>query len=317
MVKVAMPSSLGGAGPQWGEADWRAYGLLLFMGTAWGLSLSTMKLAGAAGGHPVGMALWMVTVSGSMLLLASLVVFRPSWPRLAVLRFCAICGACGVAFPGTVLFWSAQHLPAGVVALAFAVMPLLTYGLSVVFRVEAGQAARLFGVVIGLAAMLLVILPKGALPDPGAALWVCITLVASLSMAFENFYAGGFRPPDANSLQLSCGRQLGAVFLLAPIVTFTGTAVPLFTSWGSLQWMTSLSGVLSGLAYTAMLTVIRTAGPVFASQAAYLITLTGVAWGMLIFDERHSLFVWVALAMTLLAIAMVRPRRPRNIARLL
>lgn len=312
---VVTPAGIGGAGPQRADADWRAYALLLFMGAAWGLSLSTMKLAGEAGGHPFGMALWMVTVSGSMLLITSLFLFRPTWPRLSVLRFSFICGACGVAFPAIALFSAAQHLPAGVVALAFAVMPLLTYGLSVVFRVEAGQASRLFGVALGLGAMLFVVVPKGALPSPDAASWVCLTLLASLSMAFENFYAGGFRPENARSLQLSCGRQLGGVVLLTPLVAATGTAVPLFTAWGELQWMTSVSGILSGLAYTALLTVIRTSGPVFASQSAYIITLAGVAWGMLIFQERHSLFVWIALSMTLLAIALVRPRRPRTLGR--
>ena len=310
MAKALQSPHSGGSGLGRSEADWLDYALLLFMGVAWGLSLSTIKLAGQSDGHPFGMALWMVTVSGSMLLLASLCLYGPARPRLAVLRFSLICGGCGVAFPATAFFFAAKALPAGIVALAFATMPLFTYLLSVSFRVEAGQAGRLIGVAIGLGAMLLVILPEGALPRADQAGWVLLTLAASLSMSFENFYAGGFRPAEARSLQLSCGRQLGGAAFLAPLVIVSGTAVPLFTSWGSLQWMVTASGVLSGLAFTSLLIVIHRAGPVFASQSAYIITLAGVAWGMLIFDERHSLFVWLALALTLLAIALVRPRRP-------
>ena len=71
--------------------------------------------------------------------------------------------------------------------------------------------------------------------------------------------------------------------------------------------------MLSGVAFTVLLYVIRTAGPVFASQTAYVITLAGVAWGMVLFDERHSVYIWSALALTLTGIALVKPQRPRTL----
>ncbi len=68
--------------------------------------------------------------------------------------------------------------------------------------------------------------------------------------------------------------------------------------------------MLSGFAFTLLLYVIRTSGPVFASQSAYVITLAGVAWGILLFGEEHSLWVWLALALTLVGVALVKSRRP-------
>lgn len=286
-----------------------AYGLLLFMGIAWGLAVSCSKIASTSGGHPVGLALWQVSISGTMLLIAALASGRPPSLRRDVLRFCLVCGVTGVAFPAMALFWCTQHLPAGIVAIAFASMPLFTYLLSVGFAVEAGERRRLFGVVIGIAAMALLVLPESALPEPGLAPWVVLALVASLSMSFENIYAGGFRPPGVATVPLSCGRQLSAVLVLLPIALATGTTVPLLAPWGTVQWAATATGVLSGVAYTTYLHVIRTCGPVFASQSAYVITLAGVAWGMLLFEERHSLTIWLALALTLAAIALVRPRR--------
>ena len=65
--------------------------------------------------------------------------------------------------------------------------------------------------------------------------------------------------------------------------------------------------MLSGIAYTVLLHLIRTSGPVFASQSPHVITLAGVAWGLLLFGERHSLYVWLALALTLGSlVAMLR-----------
>jgi drug/metabolite transporter (DMT)-like permease len=287
------------------------YALLLFMGLIWGLALSVSKIAGINGGHPIGLALWQVSVAGTMLLIFA--VFSGKLPpmRRDVLRFNLICGATGVAFPAIALFWSALMLPAGIVAISFASMPLFTYLLSVMFGLESGAARRLAGVFIGLAAISLLVLPEGALPSPDLAPWVLLALAASVSMSIENFVAGGYRPKNVGSLQLSCGRQYGAAVFLLPLALVSGTFVSLDGGWGTLHTAATATGVISGVAYTCLLYVINSSGPVFASQTAYIITLAGVGWGMLIFDERHSVYIWLALALTLVAIALVSPRAPR------
>ncbi len=290
-----------------------AYALLLVMGAAWGLTISLAKFAGTQGGHPVGLALWQVVTSSTLMLLVSWILAGKPPVTPSVMRFGLVCGSSGVAFPAVALFWSALHLPAGVVAIAFASMPLFTYLWSVTFGVERGQIRRLFGVFIGLAAMALLVLPESALPAPDLAPWVLLALLASLSMSFENFYAGGYWPPRVAASHLACARQLGGVFWLLPIALATGTMVPLWDPWTSLQWAATGAGLLSGTAYAILLHVIRGAGPVFASQTAYLITLAGVAWGMLLFGERHSLYIWLALSLTLLAIALVRPQAPKRL----
>lgn len=286
-----------------------SYALLLFMGIAWGLAISLAKLAGSHGGHPVGLALWQVCTSGSLLLFLSFIIGPRRRPNPGILRFSLICGAVGVTFPAIALFWSALYLPAGVVALAFASMPLFTYLLSVLFGVEPGEWRRLLGVVVGLSAIALLVLPEEALPGPGLTPWVLLGVAASISMSFENFYAGGYRPPGSSSIHLSCGRQLGAVLYLTPMALLAGTTIPLLEPWGVVQWAATGTGVAAGIAYTVLLQVIRTSGPVFASQTAYIITIAGVGWGMVLFGERHSVYIWITLALTLTAITLVKPRQ--------
>lgn len=295
------------------RADAGAYLLLVVMGVGWGLTVSLGKIGGQAGGHPVGMALWQVCISGGMLLVLGLARDRPSRPRASVVGFSLFCGAVGVAFPSFALVASVQHLPAGVVAIAFASMPLFTYAISILFGVEAAEPRRLIGVVIGLGAMLLIILPDSALPEPDEMPWLFLCLAASLGMSVENVYAGGMRPPDISSIRLSCGRQFGAVFWLTPVALWFGFAMPVTEPWGTMQWAATGIGVLSGTAFTLLLYVIRTSGPVFASQTAYLVTLAGVGWGILLFDEQHSAYVWAALALTILGAILVGPRTPKAI----
>ncbi|MCZ6859704.1 MAG: EamA/RhaT family transporter, partial [Alphaproteobacteria bacterium] len=47
----------------------------------------------------------------------------------------------------------------------------------------------------------------------------------------------------------------------------------------------------------------------FASQAAYAVTLAGVLWGMALFGERHSPWIWLSLALMLAGLALVTPRK--------
>ena len=288
------------------------YALLLVMGVLWGLALSMAKIGVGAGGHPIGMALWQVSVASLLMLVLMLFGKKRLFLRADVVRFGLICGGCGVAFPAMALFWCALYLPAGVMAIAFASMPLFTYSISAVLGIEPAQRRRLLGVVIGLVAMALLVLPESALPEPGLAPWVMLALIASVSMSIENSYAGGYRPEGLGSLELAFVRQFTGVIILSPIAWYTGTQLVLWESWGTAQIAATANGFLSGIAFAILLYVIRSAGPVFASQTAYLITLAGVGWGMLLFGETHSLYIWSALALTLFGISLVRPQPPKS-----
>jgi drug/metabolite transporter (DMT)-like permease len=50
------------------------------------------------------------------------------------------------------------------------------------------------------------------------------------------------------------------------------------------------------------------AGPVFSSFTANMVTLFGVFWGILIFSEQNSIWVWLSFATIMVALAMVAPR---------
>ena len=138
---------------------------------------------------------------------------------------------------------------------------------------------------------------------------VLLALAASVSMSAENLFIDVARPTGLGSLGLSCGRQLAAAVVLTPLAMGFGVLVPLFVPWGPLQWAATGMALTSAFAYTLLLYVIHRAGAVFASQTAYLITLAGVLWGMVLFEERHSPYIWAALGLMLLGLVLVRPRR--------
>jgi drug/metabolite transporter (DMT)-like permease len=261
-----------------------------------------------AGGHPLGLALWQTALGGLILLVLALIQGCPLSLAPRVVRFSLVCGLIGLAVPLCAIVWSASRLSAGLVAIALATMPLFTYGFTALFRLDRLETLRLAGVAVGLAATVLLVLPESALPGPGLVPWVLLALFGSLSMAAESFYVAVRRPPDMMSLALSCTRQFAAAALLLPVALALDATVPVLAPWGTVQWAATGMAATASIAYTLYLYAIAVAGPVFASQVAYVVTLAGVAWGLVLFDERHSPYIWAALVLMLLGLALVRPR---------
>ena len=67
------------------------------------------------------------------------------------------------------------------------------------------------------------------------------------------------------------------------------------------------------VAYGLFLYLVIYAGPVFASQTAYVVTLSGVFWGILIFNESHSVWIWLSMALMIVALSLVQPRQMRSV----
>jgi len=54
---------------------------------------------------------------------------------------------------------------------------------------------------------------------------------------------------------------------------------------------------------------VKRAGPVFALQVSYAVTIFAVFWAIILLNEQPSLFLWVALSAILIGMFLVQPRR--------
>jgi len=55
--------------------------------------------------------------------------------------------------------------------------------------------------------------------------------------------------------------------------------------------------------------LVKRAGPVFALQVSYAVTIFAVFWAIILLNEQPSLFLWVALSAILIGMFLVQPRR--------
>ncbi|MDH3474689.1 MAG: DMT family transporter, partial [Rhodospirillales bacterium] len=152
---------------------------LLVMGVVWGATFSLAKIATSGGAHPLGLTLWQGLFGGLFLLGVSALRRR----RLPLDRphaaFYLVCGVLGTVLPGTLFFYAAPHVPAGILAITVAIVPILTYAVTMVIRIDALSPRRVFGILLGLAAVILLVGPESSLPRRDMVPWVLVSVLAS------------------------------------------------------------------------------------------------------------------------------------------
>jgi len=290
------------------RAPLAAWALLLVAGVSWGATYSLAKIATRDGAHPLGIALWQGVIGAAIIAVVETTRRRRLPLDQRHLGFYLLCGLLGTAIPSTLYFYAAPHLPAGVLAITVALAPLLTFLGAVLLGLDRLAPARLTGVVLGIVAVLMIALPDTSLPETGAVIWVVAALGAAFSYAMENVAIARLRPPRTQSLTLLGGMMLLSSLALLPAVLATGSFVPLAWPWGTVEWAIVGMAAINVFSYWLFVYLVTATGPVFASQMAYMVTVSGVLWGLLIFEERHSAWIWGALAVMLAGLALVTPR---------
>lgn len=280
----------------------------MIMGVAWGLTFSLAKIAVDGGAHPLGITLWQALLGATLLLTLTLARRCPLRLGRRFLNFYFLCALLGTAVPGVLFFYAALHVPVGVLSITVTLVPILTVLLSALLGVERLALGRVLGVLFGLCAVLLLVAPEESLPDPAAVPWVLVACAASACYAAENLVIALRMPPGANAFSVASGMFVVASLFLVPIIIWTDSFVSLAWPWGEVEWAIIGMSAISAVAYSLFIYLVNRAGPVFASQTAYVVTLSGVFWGIAIFGEAHSLWIWLSLLLMMVGLTLVRPR---------
>lgn len=298
-----------------GGTDSRAWHLILLVVVAagGGLMISLIHLATVHGVPFVPFAFWNTALSAALLLIVALVRGVP--PRLAAdhLRTYASLGVLAVAFPLTVFAFVAPKLPASIVAITSTLIPMMTYALALIVAIEEFRWVSVGGVALGLADVLLLIVPEASLPEPEMAGWVLVVLLTSLSLAFAFIVAARTRPPQSASVTMAAGTLVAGALLLLPVMAIEGSwwFLPTGLDTGALALLGQCA--LYAVLWFLFFEIIRLAGPVFFSANNYLVPLAGVAWGMAIFGDRLSVWVWGALALMIAGVLLLTARASRPV----
>lgn len=284
-------------------------GALVLISIAWGTTIPLTKVAVSTGHHPLGLIFWQFTFGA--LILGAVALLRGTSLRLTrpILIFITIIAFIGTILPNSMSNWAAFHLPAGVMGLNIAAVPMFVLAGAWLMRIEAPEWTRFLGVLFGVLAILLVVGPEASLPDPAKAPFVFIALLAPLCYGFEGNFIARHAPRDLDPLDTLLGASILGVLIMGPVTLATGT----FVAWPGpmtvVEWAMVASAFSHTLAYAGFFWLIPRAGPVFTGQIAYLVTINAVLFSMIFLGERYSWWIWAAFALMLTGIALVQPRR--------
>jgi drug/metabolite transporter (DMT)-like permease len=284
------------------------------MGLSWGLSFSLARVAAVGGVHPLSLTFYEAAVAGVILLAVSFVGRRRIPITRALVPYYLASGLLGMVLPAAIFFYAAAHVPAGILAITLAVIPMITFVASALLRLESFALGRGAGVLLGAIAIVLLVGPQQSLPDPAQLPWVLFALLAAACYAAFNVMLALWKPRGATPDAATLGMFVAAALMMSPVLYATGTFVPFAWPWREVEWAMLGLGIINAVSYSLFIRLVESAGPVFTSQTANLVTLFGVLWGIVIFGEQHSAWVWLSLATMMLALSLVAPRRSAPLA---
>ena len=93
-----------------------------------------------------------------------------------------------------------------------------------------------------------------------------------------------------------------------PLAFVTDTWIDPTVSWGPAEQALLGSSLSHAAAYTGYIWLLGRAGPVFASQVAYVVTIAGVFLSAWLLAESYSVWIWAALGLMMVGLALVHPR---------
>jgi len=283
--------------------------VMIGAGAAWGATQPLTKVAVSTGYGHFGLVFWQMTVV-ALVLGPLCAVLGKRLPRGRVQwAFCVLIALIGTILPNSASYRAAVHLPSGVLSILLSLVPLLAFPVALGLGLENFRWRRFAGLMLGLCAVLLLVAPEASLPDRAMVWWIPVALIAAAFYAVEGNVVGRWGTGGLDPVELIFGAALVGSFLSAPLALATGQFIVPPWPLGTPDLALVASAMLHGMAYCSYVWLVQRAGPVFAVQISYFVTLFGVTWAMLFLDERYTGWIWAALVLMLVGIALVLPRR--------
>ena len=212
-------------------------------------------------------------------------------------RVYIVAGSLNLTIPYVIFAYVADKVPSSILGLGLSLVPMTIYALALIVRLDSFRAIRFFGILLGLAGLLCVLIPDSSLPARGMAGWVALSLVAPLCYALNAISVALLRPPEGESVQYAAGLMFAATVSMLAVMAVTGEWWAFGGDFGDGHWASIASMANNALSFYLIFELIKRAGPVFFSMVNYVVTLTGMGLGIWIFSDAHSYWIWVALVL--------------------
>ena len=279
---------------------------MVYLGLTFGLSFSIVKIILKEIESPIVLLFWQSCFS-SVLLFAFSVYYLDSLKDIVKNIPELILLACfGVIIPNFILYLSATHLSAGTISILLALIPFCAYIIALILRIEQLNLVRLFGVILGFAAILFLLFPGNVNNKTYFNIWFLTGLLVPIFIASTNIFLSNVRLRMVRPVHIAFGMNFLSATLLSLMLP-RNVNVWLSEHSTELIFYIFLLSFIGSFGFIIFIKLVKNYGPVFASQVNYLVTISGIMWGYIILSEVHSLRFWISLLLIIGGLFLVRP----------
>lgn len=284
---------------------WLPLVMLVGLGALWGGNPTFSKALVTNDLSPAAVVFWQTFIAG--VLLGGVCVFRGiriPLTRRAITYYLVI-GLMGIDVAYMTLVFVVRHVPVGYASVVVLLSPVLTYVIAVMVRLETVNLMRAIGIVIGFAGAGLLVFPQGSLPSPELLPIALLAFVTPVGYATANVYSEWGRPEGADNIALATATMFAAALGAAVVGAVDGTFHPIWAETGERELILLAYAVATGVAFLLFYKIVDSAGAVYLGQVGYLVTLFGVGWGILFFDESTTIWLWASIVVVGAGVALV------------
>ncbi|VAW90079.1 Permease of the drug/metabolite transporter (DMT) superfamily [hydrothermal vent metagenome] len=276
--------------------------LLIATGTLFGLYFPLGKVAGEIGISAIAWAL-VVSVGACLVLLPILIVKRSfKLPRGATLRYVGIAGLISFVVPNILLFSVIPHVGAGYTGLMFALSPVFTLAVALIFKLKGPNLVGVIGIALGCIGAVVTAYGRGLSADATTIFWLGAALLIPLVLASANVYRTIDWPEGACPDSLAFWSHLVSIIILVVLLLSIEGTEALYPLYGEAA-LTMTQALLAGLTFPLYFRLQRYGGPVMLSQVGYVAAVVGMLTATVLLNEQYGFLTWVGAAIIAMGIA--------------
>jgi len=263
--------------------------------------------------HPLGTAFWVNIVCGVVCIAIGAFRGKLFGLNANLLAVFALWGVLGTLLGEVVIFWAAEQLEAWIISLVVVTEGFMAFLLAMVFRIESPSMRRFLGFVIGVAGVFVLMSVTQNLEGEARWTWILIAAIGPLGYALRGLMLAKRLPENLDRITATGYSGIAAAIILVPLVVVFDDYYPLKFGVGSdfdkVSMIVVLMGLISAVACSLRVILIKYLGAVFASQSSIVVTVCGIGWGAVLLGERLPVVAWFALLLMLCGLFLVGPRK--------
>ena len=276
------------------------------LGCFWGLTPSLYKLMGEHHLPITHIIVYSGLIVGVALVLPPLVKGRLLMSRQVMLYGLGCAALLNIPFAMSLFF--SRQVAATEYALIVSTAPFWNYILALATGREIAHPRRIAGLLAGFSSSAVLILSRGGFGGSDL-VWVIAAFAVPIIYSAYNWFAAAYWPKGADIMTIGAAESifsglLGIPFMLVLAPPWSDTAPALVDYWTA--GVASLLWIVERIAF---FTLIREKGAFYTIQAVYVSTPAAVLWAILIFGRPPDPWIWVSLAILMVALWLNNSRR--------